>query len=395
MTSRPPKATSPAPPHDAVWRQPRWRAAVRRSLGRWFLANARRLPWRDEPTPYRVWVSEIMCQQTQVATVVPYFERFLRRFPDVRALADADESELLKLWEGLGYYRRARGLHAAARQVMGRHGGQFPTRFEDVLALPGVGRYTAGAILSIADDQRQPIVEGNTRRVYSRWIGLRGDATSGPADRLLWDFAATMLPRRGSGTFNQAAMELGALICTPKSPDCGRCPVRGRCVAHGLGLQEEIPGPVSSIRYESRTEYAFVLRDADSRYLVRRPGDSGRWAGLWDFPRTDAKSLGEAADWLRGEVAASVRVGDELQMIRHAVTKYRIRLHVHAADFDTDPSETGGRVVAITPADGPPAGRWAWIAPSELAELPMNVTARKIARRLEPDPQGGWKLPQH
>lgn len=362
---------------------------MRRSLGRWFLANARQLPWRDEPTPYRVWVSEIMCQQTQVATVVPYFERFLRRFPDVRALADADESELLKLWEGLGYYRRARGLHAAARQIMRRHDGRFPDRFEDVLALPGVGRYTAGAILSIAHGRRLPIVEGNTRRVYSRWIGLRGDATSGPADRLLWDFATTMLPRQGSGDFNQAAMELGALVCTPKGPACDRCPVRGRCVARQMGLQEVIPGPVSSIRYESRTEYAFVLRDAGSRYLVRRPGDSGRWAGLWDFPRTDAKSLREAAAWLRREVTGSVRIGDELETIRHAVTKYRIRLHVHAADLDAAASEPDGGGEArpsATFAAGPWADRWAWIAAAELAELPMHVTARAIAQRLHASP---------
>ena len=370
---------------------------MRRSLGRWFLANARRLPWRDEPTPYRVRASEIMCQQTQVATVVPYFERFLRRFPDVRSLADADESELLKLWEGLGYYRRARGLHAAARQIMRQHDGRFPERFEDVVALPGIGRYTAGAILSIAHGQRLPIVEGNTRRVYSRWIGLRGDATSGPADRLLWHFAAAMLPRQATGSgnqagaFNQAAMELGALICTPKGPDCDRCPVRGRCVARRMGLQEVIPGPVSSIRYESRTEYAFVLRDAESRYLVRRPGDSGRWAGLWDFPRTDAKSLREAAAWLRREVASPVRIGDELETIRHAVTKYKIRLHVHAADLDAAASEPHGRVEArpsAAEADGRRADRWAWIAPAELAALPMNVTARKIAQKLDAAPGG-------
>ena len=168
-------------------------AGVRRQLLAWFAKCARDLPWRRESTPYRVWVSEIMCQQTQVATVLPYYERFMKSFPDIQKLAAAEEQVLLSHWEGLGYYRRAKSLHAAAKLIVADHGGSFPLEFEDVLALPGIGRYTAGAILSIADGQRQPILEGNTQRVFSRWIALRGNPADTMNNRLLWQVAEKML----------------------------------------------------------------------------------------------------------------------------------------------------------------------------------------------------------
>ena len=334
----------------------------------WYDRNSRRLPWRDDPTPYKVWISEIMCQQTQVATVIAYFERFVQRFPSIEELAAAEESELLVLWEGLGYYRRARSIHAAARQIVDRHGGRFPDRFDDVIALPGIGRYTAGAILSITSDQRLPILEGNTQRVFSRWIGLRGDPTATSAKQLLWEFAATMLPRRGAGRFNQAAMELGALVCTPRGPDCNHCPVRSRCVARIQGLQQEIPGKVSTIRYEDRTEFALVVADPQGNYLVREMPDKGRWSGLWDFPRTDAASVESAANWLRDELGTAVHVGSRLETFKHAVTKYRISLYVHEA------------VLSRSPHALPKP--WRFVSAADLGELPMNVTGRKIARRL-------------
>ena len=205
------------PLHDDVWQQAGWRSRVRRSLLAWFARHARDLPWRRQPTPYRVWVSEVMLQQTQVATVLPYYDRFMGSFPTVSDLAAADEQVLLSHWEGLGYYRRARSLHAAAKLIVADHGGEFPLQFDEVLALPGIGRYTAGAILSISDGQKQPILEGNTQRVFSRWIALRGTPTETANNRLLWQVAEKMLPRKDVGSFNQAAMELGALICTPKA----------------------------------------------------------------------------------------------------------------------------------------------------------------------------------
>ena len=180
-------------PHDTVWLDSNWRSRLRRKLLDWFDQHARVLPWRSNPTPYRVWVSEIMLQQTQVATVLPYFDRFLQSFPSVSALASADEATLLSHWEGLGYYRRARSMHAAARQIVDKHDGVFPDRYEDVLALPGVGRYTAGAVLSISGNQKLPILEGNTQRVFSRWIALRGSIGESETTKFLWDFAQTML----------------------------------------------------------------------------------------------------------------------------------------------------------------------------------------------------------
>ena len=223
VAESPPVADGPATePHDDV----KWRRKLRASLLAWFARSARQLPWRSDPTPYHVWVSEIMLQQTQVATVLDYYRRFIAAYPTVNDLAAADEHELMRLWEGLGYYRRARSMHAAAKLVVSQYDGLFPSTYEQVLALPGIGRYTAGAILSISGDQRLPVLEGNTVRVYSRWIGMRAGVQSTSAKAKLWDFASAMLPKSGSGQFNQAAMELGALICKPKSPSCAVCPVQ-------------------------------------------------------------------------------------------------------------------------------------------------------------------------
>jgi A/G-specific adenine glycosylase len=360
--------------HDTAWRRADWRAGLRRPLLAWFDRNARSLPWRSDPTLYKVWISEIMCQQTQVATVIPYFERFLQRFPDIETLASADESELLQLWEGLGYYRRARSIRAAARRIVELHGGEFPDRFDDVMALPGIGRYTAGAILSIAAGQRLPVVEGNTQRVYSRWIGLRDDPRSTAAKQLLWEFASTMLPRRTPGQFNQAAMELGALICVPRTPHCDRCPVARRCVARREGLQSEIPGKVSSIRYEDRTEFVLLVADAEGNYLVRTMPNQGRWAGLWDFPRTEAASADCAAQWLGRQLGGSVLSGTRLETLKHAVTKYRISLHVHEASLNHEGGWKGGPSLPPEP--------WQFVSANDLAELPMSVTGRRIASKL-------------
>jgi A/G-specific adenine glycosylase len=321
-----------------------------------------------------VWISEIMLQQTQVATVIPYYRRFLKSFPSVQALASADEQTLLSHWEGLGYYRRARSMHAAAQEIVNIHGGKFPDNFADVLALPGIGRYTAGAILSIAQDQRLPILEGNTQRVFSRWISLRSPANETPANRLLWEVAETMLPTQNVGRFNQAAMELGALVCTPKQPDCPQCPIQKHCRAHADGIEEQIPGKVSNVKYEGRTEFAFVISDADAnpeehrRYLVRELPEGGRWAGLWDFPRTTESSLESpesAARELSPRLGTSMVAGEHLTTIRHAVTKYRISLHVHAAQLSHSDA-------ILAP--------WKYVTLKELTKLPMSVTGRKICK---------------
>ncbi len=369
--------------HDSRWHQATWRSDVRRRLLAWFAVHARVLPWRSDPTPYRVWISEIMLQQTQVATVLPYFERFIHRLPDVESLARIDEAELMRLWEGLGYYRRARSMHAAAKRIVVDHRGEFPTDFNDVLALPGIGRYTAGAILSISADQAQPILEGNTVRVFSRLIGLREVPTTTPANRLLWTFAETMLPRRGSGTFNQAAMELGALICTPRSPNCEGCPVHQRCVANELGLQSEIPGKLAKLKYEDRTEFALVIssrgvgKSQARKFLVREIPVGRRWSGLWDFPRTSEQplnTLDEAVDWLAKYESIDADACMRMMTLKHAVTRFRITLQVHAATLRRN--ELSGRQVR------PPRG-WKFVTAAELKRLPMSVTGRRIADHLQ------------
>jgi A/G-specific adenine glycosylase len=377
------KAESNEPEHDPVWRGARYRSDVRRKLLHWFSKNARTLPWRSIPTPYRVWVSEIMLQQTQVATVLPYYDRFLNSFPDIFALAQAKEADLMRHWEGLGYYRRARSMHAAAKQIVDQHDGVFPTEFDQVLALPGIGRYTAGAILSISGDQRFPVLEGNTQRVLSRWVALRRPPTEPASSKLLWQIADAMLPpKKGSGAFNQAAMELGALVCTPRNPSCDVCPVRKHCTAHDQGLETEIPGKLAKIKYESRREYAFVIRESASpnngiaRYLMRPLPEGVRWSGLWDFPRTIEQSfdsLEEAAVEVSQSLEHLLRVGEPITRIKHAVTKYRIELQVNHAKVL--PGEAGNKFRPQPP--------WKFVTAKQMSKLPLSVTGRKIAKLLD------------
>lgn len=351
---------------------------IRAKLIDWFATAARELPWRSEPTPYRVWVSEIMCQQTQIATVLPYFERFVKRYPDAVALAAADEHELMRMWEGLGYYRRARSMHAAAKQIVAEHGGQFPMCFQDALSLPGIGRYTAGAILSISDNQTLPILEGNTLRVFSRLIGLRDAVDDKQSQDLLWTFATKLLPppsavtdrASGPAAINQAAMELGALVCTPREPKCLICPLATCCVANARGWQTEIPVKSTKIVYEPRAEYAALIADAAGRWLVRQIPAGARFAGMWDFPKAgppEAHSLDEFTRWLAAQIGGRLTMGEQVTSMKHAVTKYRITLHVHHA------TRRRGKLPAP----------WSFHTADELKHLPMSTTGRRLLDRLQ------------
>ena len=345
---------------------------LRRRLLAWFRRHARDLPWRRTRDPYRVWVSEIMLQQTQVATVVPYFERFIARWPDAAALAAADEQDVLRAWEGLGYYRRARQLYAAAQVVSEQHGGKFPTDFDDVYALPGIGRYTAGAILSIALDQRWPILEANTQRLLSRLAAYQQDISKSAGQKLLWSLAEALLPRRSVGAFNQALMEVGSQICTPREPDCVRCPLAAFCRAHRHGLVEQIPVSPKKMNYEELREAAVVIY-RDGKVLVRQCQPGQRWAGLWDFPRfaVSAESGGRLKSQLTRHVAEltglEIKPGRRLTTIKHGVTRFRITLSCHEAEC------VGGRLhKAAAPAR--------WLPPHKLEQLPLSVTGRKISR---------------
>lgn len=351
---------------------PSRRRSFRGRLLRWFRRCARDLPWRRTRDPYAVWLSEIMLQQTQVATVEGYFARFLARFPTIGALARADEQDVLRLWEGLGYYRRARQLHRAARIVVSEHGGQFPRDMESVRRLPGIGRYTAGAILSIAFDRREPILEANTQRLLSRLAAYRGDPSSGEGQRLLWQLAELLLPHRHTGQFNQALMELGSQVCTPRAPRCGECPVAILCEARRLGLQGDIPRPKRRTPSTALREAAVLVRHRGRVLLVRCP-EGGRWAGLWDFPRVALESeepqrrMHELAEKVCRLTGAAVEPGELLHTIRHGVTRYRITLECYAAR-------------CLSTGSPPEGAEVKWLRAEQLAHYPLSTTGRKLAR---------------
>ncbi len=351
----------------------RWRRLLAVRLLAWFDRDARKLPWRGTRDLYRIWISEIMLQQTQVATVIGYYERFLAAFPSVQALAAAPEQQVLRLWEGLGYYRRARQLHAAAQQIVRDHGGRFPQTIDEVLALPGIGRYTAGAILSIGLDQRLPILEANTIRVLSRLSAFRGDTTKAAGQKLLWAAAERILPAKRCGTFNQALMELGSELCTPKSPACDRCPLVGLCPTYKLKLQAEIPAAKLPKQYEEVTEAAVVIRRGN-KILLRECQRGERWAGLWDFPRFGVPPdlNGRLRRHVLRETRAVTGIGidrlEKLVTLKHGVTRFRITLEVFSA-------------ADIAAASRAKCGTWIPLA--DLAHYPLSTTGRKIARLLE------------
>jgi A/G-specific adenine glycosylase len=358
-------SSSALPPAD--------RRRVARRLLAWFRRRARDLPWRHNRDPYAIWVSEVMLQQTQVATVIPYFERFLHAFPTLAELAAAEEQQVLHLWEGMGYYRRARDLHRAARQLVSSYGGQVPDDPESFRALPGVGRYTAGAVLSQAFDRRLPILEANSQRVLSRLLGLRGDVRSAPLRQRLWQAAEDLLPAREVGQFNQALMELGALVCTPRAPDCPACPLAEWCVARRQGTQEEIPTRADPPLPVEVKESAVVVRRGARVLLARRPL-RGRWAGMWEFPHgplTAGESYEQAAARLVAELTGlEAEVGDELLTVKHGVNHHRITL----VGFEA--THRRGRFLS------PFYECAVWVRPEQLASYPVSAPQRRLARLL-------------
>lgn len=363
--------TLPAHFADAAWRR-----KLSQKLVEWFDRSARDLPWRRSRDLYRIWVSEIMLQQTQVATVTAYYERFLDAFPDVRALASAEEEQVLRRWEGLGYYRRARQMHAAAKRIVVEHAGEFPRTYEAVRSLPGIGRYTAGAVLSIGLDARLPILEANSIRVLARLAAYRGDVAGTAGQKLLWQAAEEVLPARRSGAFNQALMELGSGICTPRNPKCEQCPVAALCPTRELALQDIIPAPKKRPVFEDVTYVAVVVRRG-GRVLVRRCLPGERWAGLWDFARFTLDCGGEGEV---GQIAAhvceltglKVKLGEQFATLKHGVTRFRITLKCFEA------SCSGGGTAAVA------TDNLRWVTLEELGELPLSTTGRKIARLLRP-----------
>lgn len=329
------------------------KAAFRRNLLRWYRADARDLPWRRTRDPYQIWLSEIMLQQTRVETVIEYYNRFLRNFPTVRKLAAAPEDAVMKLWEGLGYYSRARNLHRAAKQVVAERKGRLPERAEDWRALPGIGRYTAAAIASIGFGEPLAVLDGNVKRVLARLLCIRESIDDVATEARLWDEAQALLAPRAAGDFNQAMMELGARVCLPRNPKCDACPVATPCLARAEGAQEQLPAR----KKKAATPHHVIVAAAilrGGKYLLGKRPPGGLLGGLWEFPGGKVES-GETleaalAREVREELGMEVRVGRKIAAVKHAYSHFSITLHVfECAPLSGKPKSNFHTTLAWTP----------------------------------------------
>ena len=337
----------------------------------WFDAHKRDLPWRRTRDPYRIWVSEIMLQQTQVETVREPYRRFLARFPDLPSLAQAPLDDVLSEWSGLGYYRRARLLHRAAQVVWEEHDGVVPRDPEAFLALPGVGRYTAGAVLSIAFDLPRPILDGNVIRVFTRLLRLDADPRGSAAQKTLWALAEEVLPEARAGDFNQSLMELGATVCRPTSPGCPVCPVSAVCAAYAEGDMERFPRPKVKVAPPETQRVAVLLERGDGRFLVVQRPDEGLLAGLWELPAEDLEGR-EAEEVARG---LARRLGVRAKVARRGEAEHRFshrlwKVRTYAAQTRTTKTPEGGR----------------WVTEAELKGLGVPTASRKILRAARSQP---------
>ncbi len=340
----------------------------------WYKENARDLPWRETSDPYAIWVSEVMLQQTRVETVIPYYQRWLAAFPTIRTLAEADEDQVLKHWEGLGYYRRARNLGAAARILEDRFGGELPAEKEALLSLPGIGPYTAGAILSIAFNIPAPVLDGNLKRVFSRFFNISTPLEDSKTVKELWGIAEILLPESTPGDFNQALMELGALVCLPRNPRCTECPLAADCQANLLKLQKELP-----VRKEKRAlphlqVTAAVIPQDGAVLLAKRP-PGGLLGGLWEFPggkqEKDETLQATLARELKEELNLEVEIGSQLGEYHHAYTHYRVTLHAFNCRLVSDDLQLNYHT------------EYDWVQLPELDTYPMGKIDRQIAEQLQ------------
>lgn len=328
------------------------------------------LPWQRTRDPYRVWLSEIMLQQTQVAAVMPYYERFLARFPDIGALAEASVDDVMQLWAGLGYYSRARNLHAAAREVASRFAGTFPTALDDIVSLPGIGRSTAAAIASFCFGTRAAILDGNVKRVLARVFGVEGFPGEARVERTLWALAESLLPARDSEAYTQGLMDLGATLCTPRNPACARCPMNDLCVAHRDGRQASLPTPRKRPAVPVKSTVMLVVTDGLSVLVEKRP-PTGIWGGLWSFPEAADEAGAHALARERlGVVAARARW---LPQLKHGFTHFA--LHIAPLVLDVPRGDAAGANVAREPG-------LVWLPLDAADGAALPVPARKIVAAL-------------
>jgi A/G-specific adenine glycosylase len=343
--------------------------AIRSALLAWFRCNARSLPWRKRCDPYAIWVSEVMLQQTQVATVIPHYQRFLEAFPTVAELARAPLERVLKLWSGLGYYRRARHLHQAARELVRSFAGAFPRDYERIRSLPGIGDYTARALLSIAFDLPYTLLDGNVARVLARLAPLRGNLHQLGFRRAAEAQLERLLSLRSPGSFNQALMELGQTLCLPRAPRCAACPVRSWCRGYKSGQPQLYPQPRLRRAAESHYLAAAILRHGPRVAMVRGLGD-GLLDDLWNFPSAFGRSRAQALASLRSKLAgfgsSSLTLRDSIAELHHGITYRSIRVHAYPAEISNLPRRRGLR----------------WLPVSRLEQAAISQLARKIAQQV-------------
>jgi A/G-specific adenine glycosylase len=344
-------------------------AQVQEALLDWFARNACDLPWRRTRDPYAIWVSEIMLQQTRVQAVVPYYERFLQRFPTVQRLARARIDTVLKLWEGLGYYSRARNLHDAAREIVARFGGHLPATREELLMLPGIGRYTAGAIASIAFGRREPLVDGNVTRVLCRIFRISDSPKDAAVQARIWSLAEDLVPEGRAGQFNQALMELGREVCQPRHPSCAQCPVSHLCDARRHNEQDSLPTRAPKKRLPRHVVAVGVIYH-EGRILIDKRKPEGLLGGLWEFPggkkRREESLAATVRREVREELAIVVRVGRLLAVVDHAYSHFRVRLHAFECTY------VSGTPRCITCAD------FKWVRPADLRRYAFPAANHRI-----------------
>lgn len=348
----------------------------------WFETHGRRdLPWQANPTPYRVWVSEIMLQQTRVGTVIPYFQRFTARFPDVAALAAAEIDQVLHLWTGLGYYARARNLHKAARTIVEKHGGRFPDTVEELERLSGIGRSTAGAILTLAHGRPAPILDGNVKRVLARCFAVAGYPGSGKTRSELWALAERLLPcqsdesRAGSArnriaAYTQGMMDLGATLCTRTNPDCPQCPLQHCCLARQRGETDRYPGKKPPRKLPVRSVTMFILQDSEGRVLLEQRPPNGIWGSLYSFPQTETQDGTPTLPAGLAGLRLANEAPSELPPIRHGFTHFQL---------DITPVRYFVARTAPAVAD---SGRWLWYSIADPEEVGLSAPVRKLLMAL-------------
>lgn len=345
----------------------------------WYDRAAADLPWRRAPTPYHIWLSEVMLQQTQVETAIPYYERFLAAFPTVEALAAAPLAAVLKQWEGLGYYSRARSLHRAARIIVSDLGGRFPATADGLRQLPGIGPYTAGAVASIAFGQRAPVLDGNVTRVFARLTDLTADVGLPQTRADLWALAARWLPRARPGDYNQALMELGRTVCKPRAPLCAACPLRPYCQAYAAGTQASRPVKARKAPIPHYDVTAGLIWNDSSKLLIAQRPLDGLLGGLWEFPggkREPGETLEDCLRReLREELAIEVEVRELFTVVRHAFTHFRITLHAFTCRYRSGPPQAIG------------ARDWAWAALDDLELYTFGRADREVIAALRARPR--------